>query len=363
MPESPRHAFIPAFYARIAVESLTPLEMDLALEAGYYRSGREICTNLVRVFQGKWVSAVMLRLPITTYSIKKRHRKLLKTNQLRFRHEFKPFNFTTEKAELWQRFKSVVHGWGTIIPLDEHLLKDAAATDFNMWELNIFEDEKLVAFSVFDHGATALASLEAAYDPNYASHSLGFYTMLLEINYCQAQSMNFYYPGFFPKDVAMFKYKLRPGEMQFLCFRPKAWLPFSAVHDGDWYLEEITDRMSELKLQLGQKGYTALEGFSSSQFAPKGQPDIRESNIYLLVADGQAENRRVLLIDWNLEALAYRVFEAEKLLPNLPISPKIIHRFYEVEAAAYHGQFESAAEIVHLLKKIGIQKQVLTQVF
>ena len=176
--------FLPSFYARFPMPMIADWAMDQALAAGYFRNGAEYCSIHARYIGHRLASCVNLRLPIAGFAFKKRHRKLLKNNSLRFRIEVRPFVHNEEKEALWQRYKTTVHEWGQVSQLEYHLLRGNPASGYRMHDLCVYDQGKLVAFSVFDQGISSLASLEAAYDPDYASYSLGFYTMLLEIQYC-----------------------------------------------------------------------------------------------------------------------------------------------------------------------------------
>ena len=67
------------------------------------------------------------------------------------------------------------------------------------------------------------------YDPEYDRYSLGFYTMLLEIEYCMELGLKFYYPGYVVPGYSRFDYKLRIGDVDYFDLYSKEWLPFSAL--------------------------------------------------------------------------------------------------------------------------------------
>ena len=51
-----------------------------------------------------------------------------------------------------------------------------------MWQIRDPQNNnKLVAFSVFDKGADSIQSIKGVYDYDYSEHSLGIYSMILEI--------------------------------------------------------------------------------------------------------------------------------------------------------------------------------------
>jgi leucyl-tRNA---protein transferase len=344
--------FLSAFYARFHVDKLSPQEMDEALAAGYFRNGIEFCSISARHVNSKWASSVMLRLPIEGYLFKKRHRKILKTNNLRFTHQVGPFVYTPEKEALWQRFKTTVHKWGIVAQLENHLLRGNPATNYRMYDLCVYDQGKLVAFTAFDLGANSLASLEAAYDPEYADFSLGFYTMLLEIQYCQQHQLAFYYPGFYPRDISMFNYKLRPGGMTFFRLKTREWLPIESLNNDDWLFEEILDRLGLVKQLLAAINIHGIEGYAMGTSLPSSQPTISAYNVQLIVPilfDGQ---KFQLYITWDVMTSLYHVFEGTELMPALPSPPRAVHYYQQVSQQNYLGPFSRALEVSALVERL-----------
>jgi hypothetical protein len=58
-------------------------------------------------------------------------------------------------------------------------------------EVCVLSQEKLLAASFFDVGATAVSGVYAMFDPEETSRSLGIYTMLLVINYALENDKTF----------------------------------------------------------------------------------------------------------------------------------------------------------------------------
>ena len=113
-------------------------------------------------------------------------------------------------------------------------MQDAAKTTvFNSQEICIYHEEKLVACSFFDLGKKSLTSIVGIYHPDYQKDSLGFYTMLLEIEYGVQQGYDYYYPGYLVPYYPKFDYKTRigkPEEVEFFDLRTDTWKPL-AIYD------------------------------------------------------------------------------------------------------------------------------------
>jgi leucyl-tRNA---protein transferase len=80
---------------------------------------------------------------------------------------------------------------------------------FNTYEINIYDHGKLIGYSFFDVGITSMASIIGIFDQSYSKHSLGIYTMLLEMEYAKSMQLKYYYPGYVAYEPSQFNYKLR----------------------------------------------------------------------------------------------------------------------------------------------------------
>ena len=348
--------FKPSFYARFPVQQLAPQEMDSLLANGYYRNGPDACANSVRFMGRAWVSAVMLRVRLSDFVWKKRLRKLLRSNGEKFSFHFQPFEPSVEMEALWQKYKREVHGWANVPKLEMHLLRGQPAASFNTWELCVFFESRLVAFSVFDRGERSIASLEAAYDSSLNKNSLGVYTMLLEIEHCIEQGLDFYYPGFFPKGDPMFDYKLRPGNLEFFRVETAEWLPSEQLSDDDWKLDELAERNQALKTALQEAGIVVISGFNHSLHWPSGKPALAASSLCLIVPASLDNGCQILIfIYWNLLKKGYELFEGISIVPGMRVDATgqyIPVHFYNVQQENYFGTFQTPEEVVLFVKKI-----------
>jgi arginine-tRNA-protein transferase len=348
--------FKPAYYAKVPVPQLSPLELDTLFANGYYRNGKDAHASSIRLMNRDWVSTVMLRVRLSDFVWKKRLRKLLRTNSGLFSHSIRPFVPDEATEALWQRFKTGVHNWPSVPRLDHHLLRGQPAANFHTHQLSVFDGEKLVGFSTFDRGVASITSMEAAYDADYRKHSLGLYTMLLEIAWCQAQGMTYYYPGFFPKDDPMFSYKLRPGNLEFFRVATAEWLPMEALSDTDWVLEEVTEQHIALSRALNEKNLPNWAVFNHCLHWPEGLPSITSSALQHAVSAPVGLGRQLLLfIHWDLYRKCFQVFEPWNLHPPMKRDTRgryLPHHFYEVEPHNYFGSLQTPLEVADLVGEI-----------
>lgn len=303
--------FEPIFYAKYRVEGLLPNQLDGLLANGWARNNQWVYSSPVRFMGDGWRSSVMLRLPLAGFTWKKRLRKLLRQNGERYTWAVRPFRQTAEKEVLWQHFKSTVHHWKYVPNLSVHIFLDASPADFNTWELEVYHQGKLVAFSIFDLGAQSIASLEAAYDTGHSKHSLGLYTMLLEIEHGQSLGLGHYYPGFFPRGVAMFDYKLRPGGMEFFRYEEKKWLPVEVLSESDWLCERVAGKLEALDLHLQPLGLRSVVVFCLYGHQPTGMISPKNYNLLAVVPMPTKKQGFLVFIAWDVRMGSYLAFLAQ----------------------------------------------------
>ncbi|MFQ3582466.1 MAG: GNAT family N-acetyltransferase [Chloracidobacterium sp.] len=89
------------------------------------------------------------------------------------------------------------------------LSSEPASVPCRNQEIAVYDGERLVAKSFLDLGKQASSSVYGIFDPDYAKHSLGIFTMLLEIEYSQARGDKFYYPGYAYHEPSHYDYKKR----------------------------------------------------------------------------------------------------------------------------------------------------------
>ena len=129
------------------------------------------------------------------------------------------------KQLLYESYRHVLPG-GSSPTLRDYHFDGGNSNIFDTRQIEVFDGDELVAFSFFDIGKTSAASIQGVYATDYAKHSLGFYTMLLEISYCMEKGMDFYYPGYVVPGYDRFDYKLRIGDCQFFDLTDRSWKPY-----------------------------------------------------------------------------------------------------------------------------------------
>lgn len=215
-------------------EKLDAEELDEYLSKGWYRMGQSIFTTHFLCFGHTFFSALWVRLPLSQHQASKRHRKIMRRNR-QFEISFRPVNQVEpdkEQENLYQRYRRQFPG--LLAPSLKDALYDGDEKNvFNTWQCLIRDKNKLVALSFFDLGYQSIASILGIYDPAYKKESLGFYTMLMEIEYGQKGGFQYYYPGYIVPGYPRFDYKLRIGAVESYHLKYDDWIPYPDQLKGD----------------------------------------------------------------------------------------------------------------------------------
>ncbi|WP_187271070.1 GNAT family N-acetyltransferase [Neolewinella aurantiaca] len=235
---------------------IAPEQLDAYLSKGWRPAGQGIYTaEFLRADDEQIYGCIQLRLPLTGFSFKKRHRKLLNRNGKRFRHTVD--RATTPDAELEalnQRYLAL-HPEKTRETLDHHVIGEHRIKALDTRIIRIYDGDKLIAFSYFDLGRKTAYSKAGIYDPDYAAHSLGIYTMVLEIQWLQNNGVLFYHPGYVAPRYPIFNYKMQFGQMEFFQLSTGSWLPYDDQHPEDPY-DLIEAALTQVQSALAGNGLT-----------------------------------------------------------------------------------------------------------
>ncbi|WP_116108983.1 GNAT family N-acetyltransferase [Lewinella sp. IMCC34191] len=207
--------------------TLSPESLDWHLGKGWYRMGSTIFTTHFLFFKNRPYSAIWIRVDLKGFAFSKSQRKLMRKNAQLFDVRVAPRTIDEEREDLYRRYADDFDG--RLSPTIADSLEDYDnEVVFNTWETTVREkvSGQLVACSYFDIGSEAASSILGIYDPKLRNFSLGYYTMLLEMEYCLARGFRYYYPGYVVPGYHRFDYKLRLGDAQYYDVREDAWLPY-----------------------------------------------------------------------------------------------------------------------------------------
>jgi len=227
---------------------LMPKDLDRYLAHGWYRMVQSIFTCHF-LYNGKDMYSVFwTRLPLEGYSFRKSLRKVLVRNEKRFTTVVRPVEITDEKEELFTIYARNFDG--NLYPtLHASLYGNHDRNIYNTYETCVYDGDKLIAFSFFDVGSNSLQSVKGVYDPDYAQHSLGLYTMLLEIKWGVENDMTYFYPGYIVPGNPRFDYKLKMGtalEVEYWQPQLEQWLSYTEFGQEEIPAFVIKEKLNEL---------------------------------------------------------------------------------------------------------------------
>jgi len=293
-------------------EQLSPKQLDDYLGNAWFRMGQSIFTRHFLFFDSTVYTALWIRLDLQDYTFKKRLRKILNRNRKAFQVVIRPAVLNKEKNQLYAKYKRNFNGQISDT-LKEYLLDDTDESIFDTYECCVYEAEKLVAFSFFDVGEKSMASIMGVYDPEYSTYSLGFYTMLEEVNFGSIHQKRFYYPGYVVPDYQRFDYKLRIGAVDYYDVWKKKWLPYSTLKKEQLPSELLQIHLERLKLHLDleEVPYEQLAYPSYDRHLLSEGADILNSPMFIIL---QQEEFQLFLfiIEYSLRINTYVFYKLYK---------------------------------------------------
>ncbi len=237
-------------------EAVVGSSLDEYLAKGWYRMGQSIFTTHFLCFGEQLYSAIWVRMMMRNHQFRKGQRKLLRQNAERFHIKYAPLEITPEKEALYQKYKKHFHGFIARSLLDS-LLDGEEYNTFQTIESQIYDGDRLIGLSFFDLGKDSVASILGIYDPAYAHHSIGYYTMLLEMDYCHQHNIPYYYPGYVVPGYDRFDYKLRIGDVEYLRLANNNWEPYANFTEKAIPLKQMESQLEEAKSALVSANITS----------------------------------------------------------------------------------------------------------
>lgn len=223
---------------------------DEYLEKGFFRGASIMYKTQLLCIGSKVSSVINIRLPIKNFEISKSKKRVLKGVEKNFTVKVQPYYVNKQHDLLYKKFKKKFKGF--LYPDVESFLSlgsPFALAIFNTHLLEIYDGDKLIAFSLFDFGYKSCAGLLAIYDFDYNKYSLGNYTMFKEIEIAKHEDIDYYYPGYVLNNTNDFDYKLRIGKVESLDWN-NGWSLKENIKKGDFLSDKIWLKMREAKKHI-----------------------------------------------------------------------------------------------------------------
>lgn len=185
-------------------ETLSPRELDLYLEKGWFRLGSSLFTTSFLTFQDSLFDAFWLRIDLPAFEPSRSQKEILKKSAA-FRITEGKFELTEEKEALYRKYRESV----SFQPAKnlEGILPEEC-TLFHSREICLYDGERLVACGVYDRGESGAEGIVNFFDPDYKRLSPGKALMLHKIVFCKEKGLQWFYPGYVVPGYGRFDYKL-----------------------------------------------------------------------------------------------------------------------------------------------------------
>jgi arginine-tRNA-protein transferase len=309
---------------------ITSKKFDKFLASGYFRTANYLLRTRVLYYDNEILNTIHIRVVLSKHIFSKSLHKLYKKNIALYKHSIQPFIISEEKEKLYALHKKRFSG-NASPNLASYLFDNFNKKNFNTYEVNIFQDNKLIAYSIFDIGTNSLASILCIFDDQYAKYSLGIYTMMLEIEYAKENGFKYYYPGYVAYEDSKFNYKLRIStHFEFFDWFSKKWLNYKKkdkkIKINNLFTEKLETAKSwlksfDLKYEELFYPYFYMGGMYPKSDCVKGVHNL-------------------LINDFEIEGLFYIIeFHPEKM--ELILTGITVHKYQYEEYIDYDEIFEA----------------------
>ncbi len=217
----------------IPIESVSGEQFDIVLAAGYRRSGRYFYRTNCPGCQ----ACEPLRIEVAKFRETRSMRRVRKQADDHLRVEVASPSLDEDRLRVFNLHRAIRkldRGEPAADAFDyESFLIDSYCEAI---ELSFWDEDKLVAVTITDVGATSLSAVYCYFDPAYSWLSPGTYAILTQISLAQREHFKWLYLGMFVAGNAHLCYKARFGPHERLC-------------DGTWQAFEptIIDKAQAMK--------------------------------------------------------------------------------------------------------------------
>jgi len=183
-----------------------PESMDKLWEAGWRHFGTHFFRYSLGFYGSEIRRVLPLRIRLADYRHSKSLRRTLRRNSS-LRCTISPVNITERHSELFERHKQ---RFDQGVPDSIYnFISPAHPQPCETRQLDVYQDESLIASSFFDVGETAVSGIYAMFEPSEGTRSLGIFTLLKEIDLAIDRGMEFYYLGYAYDGESFYDYKKR----------------------------------------------------------------------------------------------------------------------------------------------------------
>ncbi|MCH2178446.1 MAG: arginyltransferase [Mariniblastus sp.] len=179
---------------RMPVRKLTLSEADIRLAEGNRRTGEFLyqtrCPNCS--------ACEPIRLDCNEFEFSPSQRRILRRGDRQLEIRKGPAIANQQRVDLFNRHR-LERGLATkesAIDLKEYEW-GFVRTCFSSFEISYWLSDQLAGIAICDHGENSLSAVYTFYDPELSRQSVGTYSILKQIQYCQENSLSHLYLGYY----------------------------------------------------------------------------------------------------------------------------------------------------------------------
>ncbi|HMO15099.1 MAG TPA: arginyltransferase [Pirellulaceae bacterium] len=186
--------------------ALSPGEVDRRLAHGQRRTG-----DFVYQTQCPQCRACeSIRVLVREFNLNRTMRRTLARNDKLLQIRFGPVQHDAIRADMFNRHR-FIRGLdrGDVAITPEDYAWAFAKSCFSTFEIGYYLNDQLICVAITDVGERAVSAVYTYYDPEFQHLSLGTYSILKQIEYCQENAKEFLYLGFYIERSPSMVYKAR----------------------------------------------------------------------------------------------------------------------------------------------------------
>lgn len=206
-------------------------QMDALWADGWRHFGSRFFRYSVSLSEDQTLQRILpLRIALADFRLSKIHRRLLRRNA-DLKVEIAPATVDERREAMFQRHKmrftsDIPESLRNFMPET-----DASRTPCECREIQILEQDRLIALSYLDLGREAASSVYAIFEPDAAERSPGIFTLLHEIEFARTTGRRFLYLGYATVGPSHYDYKKRFRGVQWFDWQGN-WVPLTRTAIG-----------------------------------------------------------------------------------------------------------------------------------
>ena len=208
---------------RMPVGKITLTEADERLADGHRRTGEFVYKTQCPTC----VACEPVRIDCEEFRFSKNQKRIITRNDKTIDLHTGPLIADDQRVSLFNQHRRLrgLAKRDHDIDLEEYIWGFVRSC-FDSFEISYWLNDRLVCLAVCDRGKQSVSAVYTFFDPHLTRESLGTYSILKQIEFCQQNNLKYLYLGYFVQDSPHMVYKERFLPQERLI--DKQWVRFAA---------------------------------------------------------------------------------------------------------------------------------------